>query len=261
MRDTPFTSTLSLDTYPERNEVINNWYDDFVATIIGKLRAQFGSQKSSFVKFYQVVKNNLKSIKAMDDTEYAEHITQLQYAMVRDGLIDEHVAQSFALVYYTIVRKLKMRPYKVQVMAGWVMMQGKLAEMETGEGKTLAATFPACAAAMTKIPVHIITANDYLAVRDAKLMQPIYQALGLTVGIVTSDTSDDERRVAYACNITYCTSKQLTLDYLRDRMKQGLQQKALRQQLQHQLNKAESPEQLPCYGVFVMPSSTRQTAF
>lgn len=254
MPDTPFTSSLSLDAYPERNEIINNWYDDFVATLIGKLRTRLGSQQADFTKFYQELNKILKTLRDMDKTEYTEHVSQLRYAMVRDGLTDQHVIQSFALVYYTILRKLKMRPYKVQVMAGWVMMLGKLAEMETGEGKTLSATFPACTAAMAKIPVHIITANDYLAARDAMLMQPVYQALGLSVGVVTGDTPADQRRDAYACNIVYCTSKQLALDYLRDRMKQGLQQKALRQQLQHQVNKADAPEQLPllrglCYAI------------
>ena len=254
MPDTPFTSSLSLNTYPERNEVISNGYDDFVATIIGKLHARLYTRQSAFMHFYQQVKQQLKSLKAMDKIEYAEHLAQLRYAMVRDGLTDAHIEQSFAFIYFTIIRKLKMRPYKVQLMAGWVMTQGKLAEMETGEGKTLTATFPACTAAMAKIPVHIITANDYLAERDAMLMQPVYQALGLSVGIVTANTPADKRRAAYACNITYCTSKQLALDYLRDRMKQGLQQQALRQQLQQQLNQVDSPDKLPllrglCYAI------------
>lgn len=254
MLDTPFTPTLSLDAYPERSESAHNWYDDLIATIIGMLRIRCFSQQANFVKFYQQVKSKLTILKAMDELEYAEHVTQLRYALVRDGLSDEHVTQSFALIYHTAIHKLKMRPYKVQLMAGWVMMQGKLAEMETGEGKTLAAIFPVCTAAMGKIPVHIITANDYLATRDAMLMQPVYQALDLTVGVVTSDTPADQRRAAYACNITYCTSKQLAMDYLRDRMQQGLQQKALRHQLQQQVNKTDSPQQLPllrglCYAI------------
>lgn len=163
------------------------------------------------------MKQEIKTLKSIDDTEYSEQVSKLRYAMVRDGLKQEHIKRSFALVYHTVVRNLRMRPYKVQLMAGWIMMKGMLAEMETGEGKTLSATFPACTAALAKIPVHIITANDYLAARDAKLMQPVYQALGLSVGVVIAGTPAAERRAAYACDITYCTSKQLALDYLRDR--------------------------------------------
>ncbi len=254
MSDIPFLSNLSLNANSERNEVNNNGYDDFMATIIGQFRARLCSQQSGFAKSYQQIKKSLSNIKDMDKIEYAEHLTQLRYAMVRDGLTEQHINQSFALIYDAIIRKLKMRPYKVQLMAGWVMMQGKLAEMETGEGKTLTALFPACTAAMAKIPVHIVTANDYLASRDAEQLKLVYQDLGLSVGVVTSRTPAEQRHAAYACDITYCTSKQLALDYLRDRMKQGLQQKSLRLQLQQQLNKTYSPEQLPmlrglCYAI------------
>lgn len=254
MSDIPFTSRLSLDTYPEQIETLGNWYDDTVATLLGKLQTRLGMPYSSFNQFSKSVKQRLAFIKGMDETEYKDYINTLHYAMTRDGLLDKHIIECFALVYYSIYRSLKMRPYKVQLMAGWAMMRGMLVEMQTGEGKTLAATFPACTAAMARIPVHIITANDYLASRDARLMAPLYNKLGLSVGVVSSESTPEQRREAYACNITYTTSKQLAMDYLRDRMKQGLQHKALRQQLQYQLNRTESPEQLPllrglCYAI------------
>lgn len=101
------------------------------------------------------------------------------------------------------------------------MLKGMIAEMRTGEGKTLTATLPASAAALAGIPVHVVTVNDYLAERDAELMMPVYSALGLSVGVVLHDMTPDQRRQAYACDITYCTNKELTFDYLRDRMAIG----------------------------------------
>ncbi|MDH5444946.1 MAG: prepilin peptidase [Gammaproteobacteria bacterium] len=245
MFSTPFTSSLSIDTYPEKGEQSNNRFDDYVAYLLGRYQILQGTRKTRFNQFYQEFKPRLKFIRGMNETEFKDYATQLRYAMVRDGLEDKHIIDSFALTYYTIVKKLKMRPYKVQLMAAWTMMQGSIAEMETGEGKTLSATFPACTAAMARIPVHIITANDYLAQRDARLMEPVYKALGLSVGVISSESTLEERRHAYACNITYCTSKQVALDYLRDRRQDGLQHKALRHQLDSQLNQHISTDHVP----------------
>jgi preprotein translocase subunit SecA len=125
---------------------------------------------------------------------------------------------AFAIVREAGARSLGMRHYDVQVMAGRVLVEGKLAEMETGEGKTLMATLPASVAALAGIPVHVITVNDYLVVRDAGKMLPLYQYLGLSVGVVSDESDEDSRRAAYAANITYCTNKQLVFDYLRDRV-------------------------------------------
>jgi preprotein translocase subunit SecA len=112
-----------------------------------------------------------------------------------------------------------MEHYEVQLMGGSVIMNGMLAEMETGEGKTLTATLPACTAALAGIPVHVITTNGYLAERDAEIMRPAYEILGLTVGSVREGESDEqERRNAYACDVTYCTNKDIAFDYLRDRI-------------------------------------------
>jgi preprotein translocase subunit SecA len=114
-----------------------------------------------------------------------------------------------------------MRHFDVQVMGGWVLLNSMVAEMDTGEGKTLTATLPACTAALAGIPVHIVTANDYLARRDANLMKPVYQALALTVGVVTQGMDAQARRQAYACDVTYCTNKELVFDYLKDRIALG----------------------------------------
>ena len=111
-----------------------------------------------------------------------------------------------------------MRHFDVQLLGGWAMMRGKVAEMETGEGKTLTATLPAATAALAGIPVHIITVNDFLVARDAAWMKPLYDVLGLSVGTILEGMSPTDRRHAYGCSITYCTNKQVVFDYLKDRL-------------------------------------------
>jgi preprotein translocase subunit SecA len=128
------------------------------------------------------------------------------------------VARSFALIRELAGRRLGMRHFDVQLLGGWAMVRGKIAEMETGEGKTLTATLPAATAAMAGIPVHIITVNDFLVSRDAAWMRPIYDALGLSVGTILEGMPAPERKRAYGCAITYCTNKQIVFDYLKDRL-------------------------------------------
>jgi preprotein translocase subunit SecA len=144
-------------------------------------------------------------------------VLDLRRRLAVEGLTDELISRSFAIVREVARRTLGMRHYDVQLMGGWVMARGMLAEMETGEGKTLTATLPACAAALAGIPVHVISSNDYLVERDAEAMRPIYEALGLSVGTVTErEREPDARRASYACDVTYGAGKQIAFDYLRD---------------------------------------------
>jgi preprotein translocase subunit SecA len=126
---------------------------------------------------------------------------------------------AFALVREAGRRRLGMRHFDVQLIGGIVLNEGKIAEMKTGEGKTLVATLPAVLNALTGRGVHIVTVNDYLARRDAEWMSPIYRALGMTVGVIVHDLSDAERRAAYGADITYGTNNEFGFDYLRDNMK------------------------------------------
>ncbi|MGH9681403.1 MAG: DEAD/DEAH box helicase, partial [Candidatus Acidiferrales bacterium] len=129
---------------------------------------------------------------------------------------------TFALVREAGRRKLGMRHFDVQLIGGIVLHEGKIAEMKTGEGKTLVATLPAVLNALTGRGVHIVTVNDYLARRDAEWMSPIYRALGLSVGVIVHDLSDAERQAAYGADITYGTNNEFGFDYLRDNMKYDL---------------------------------------
>ena len=129
---------------------------------------------------------------------------------------------AFALVREAGRRKLGMRHFDVQLIGGIVLHEGKIAEMKTGEGKTLVATLPAYLNALAGRGVHIVTVNDYLARRDAEWMCPIYRALGLTVGVIVHDLDDAQRRAAYGADITYGTNNEFGFDYLRDNMKYDL---------------------------------------
>ena len=113
---------------------------------------------------------------------------------------------------------IRDRHYRVQLIGGIILHQGRIAEMKTGEGKTLVSTLPAYLNALEGKGVHIVTVNDYLAHRDAEWMGKVHEALGLTVGVVLNGSTGDERRAAYACDITYVTNNELGFDYLRDNM-------------------------------------------
>ena len=151
-----------------------------------------------------------------DDFDVA--LAELKQQLRRNGLTNTLLVKAFALVREVAGQELGMYHFDSQLLAGLALVEGCTAEMQTGEGKTLTATLPAATAAMAGIPVHVVTVNEYLAQRDAELMAPVYQALGLTVGCVVPDMSFTERQNAYNCDVVYCTNKDLVFDYLRDQL-------------------------------------------
>ena len=137
-----------------------------------------------------------------------------------DGVpLDDLLVPAFATVREAAKRALGQRHFDVQLIGGMVLHQGKIAEMKTGEGKTLVATLPVYLNALTGRGVHVVTVNDYLAKRDAEWMGTIYKFLGLSVGVIVHELDDDQRRAQYACDVTYGTNNELGFDYLRDNMK------------------------------------------
>ncbi|WP_454692145.1 preprotein translocase subunit SecA [Achromobacter aloeverae] len=138
------------------------------------------------------------------------------YDLRCQGITAATAARAFALVREAARQTLGKTHFDVQVLGGWVMLQGMVAEMHTGEGKTLTATLPAATAALAGLPVHVITTNDYLVERDAAIMAPVYEALGLTVAAVTAEMDIPARRAAYRADIVYCSNKTVVFDYLRD---------------------------------------------
>ena len=138
-------------------------------------------------------------------------------------VLDEILPEAFAVVRETSRRTTGMRHFDVQLLGGVVLHQGKIAEMATGEGKTLVATLPVYLNALVGRGVHVVTVNDYLARRDRQWMGPIYECLGLTVGVIQHEMTDEERKAAYACDVTYGTNNEFGFDYLRDNMKYRLE--------------------------------------
>jgi preprotein translocase subunit SecA len=168
----------------------------------------------------------------LSDTRLGDLARQLRAELLRNGLSETLMARGFALTREAAHRTLGLRHFEAQLVGGWVLMHGMLAEMETGEGKTLTATLPACTAALAGIPVHMVTVNDYLADRDAGAMGPVFELLGLSVGKVTAEMSPAQRREAYARDVTYCTSKELAFDFLRDRIAMGSERSRLQIEMQ-----------------------------
>ena len=156
---------------------------------------------------------------ALSDDELRAKTTEFKERLSRGESVEDLLPEAFAAVRETSTRVLGMRHFDVQLVGGIVLHEGKIAEMKTGEGKTLAATLPLYLNALTGRGVHLVTVNDYLARRDAEWMGGIYKFLGLSVGVIVHGMDDEARREAYACDITYGTNNEFGFDYLRDNMK------------------------------------------
>ena len=222
----------AIGAYPQREDVRDTWLDKTAAAASGYLRQHVRGHSPRYQGFINAVNKKSVGLDGLDDTALKIQAAEFRKRLYSEGLKDELIAESFALVREVTTRRLGMRQHDVQLYGGWVMLQGMIAEMETGEGKTLTATLPASTAALAGIPVHIVTVNDFLVARDAKWMGPIYQALGLTVGTIIEGMDQEQRRAAYACDITYCTNKQLVFDYLKDRLLLGQENRRLHLQLE-----------------------------
>jgi preprotein translocase subunit SecA len=186
-------------------------------------KAIFGSSNDRYVK--QVMKivakiNALEdSISALSDDELKAQTQRFRDRLAAGETLDDILPEAFATVREASVRTLGMRHFDVQMVGGIVLHRGEIAEMRTGEGKTLVATLATYLNAIEGKGVHVVTVNDYLASRDSEWMGQIHKFLGLTIGVIVPNLSESERRAAYACDITYATNNELGFDYLRDNMK------------------------------------------
>src|SRR5690606_26741330 len=157
-------------------------------------------------------------MQALDDEALKAKTAEFKARYAETGDLDALLPEAFAAVREAAKRTLKMRHFDVQLIGGITLHQGKISEMRTGEGKTLVATLPAYLNALTGRGVHVITVNEYLAQRDADWMAPVYQFLGLRVGVIKSNQSVEDKRAAYAADITYGTNNEFGFDYLRDNL-------------------------------------------
>lgn len=201
---------------------------------MGLLEKIFGTHSENELKrIYPIVDR----IEAMDeemqqlsDTELKGKTAEFKKRLEEGETLDDILPEAFAVVREAASRTLHIKHYRVQLIGGIILHQGRIAEMRTGEGKTLVSTLPAYLNALTGKGVHIVTVNDYLAKRDAEWMGQVHEFLGLKVGVVLNSMDNDERREAYNCDITYVTNNELGFDYLRDNMviyKEQLVQRSL----------------------------------
>ena len=200
-----------------------------VKNIIGKI---LGSANDRLIKNYDKTVSLINDLEpkyhAMSDEELREQTNVLRARLAAGDKEKDILPDAFALVREASIRTIGLRHFNVQMIGGMVLTNGQIAEMKTGEGKTLVATLAMYLKALHGKGAHLITVNDYLASRDAEWMGAIYKFLGLTIGIIQHDMTDDERRAAYACDITYVTNSELGFDYLRDNMKFSKKQQVLR---------------------------------
>jgi preprotein translocase subunit SecA len=190
--------------------------------VLKLLTRVFGSRNDRLVRSYgQLVRaaNSLEpAIKSLSDEQLRAKTPEFRERLKQGETLDDLLPEAFAVVREAAWRTLKMRHFDVQLIGGIALHQGKIAEMRTGEGKTLVATLPAYLNALPGEGVHIVTVNEYLAQRDADWMRPVYEFLGLTVGVIRNAQMPAEKRDAYACDITYATNNELGFDYLRDNL-------------------------------------------
>jgi preprotein translocase subunit SecA len=191
-----------------------------LGTILAKV---FGTQNERELKRIRPVVDAINalepSITGLTDLELREKTVEFRKRLADGAALDDLLPEAFAVVREAGRRVLNMRHFDVQLIGGYVLHQGKIAEMKTGEGKTLVATLPAYLNALSGKGVHVVTVNDYLARRDSEWMGKIYRFLGMTVGVIQHDLNDQERQAAYGCDITYGTNNEFGFDYLRDNMK------------------------------------------
>ena len=186
------------------------------------LKALFGDYSAKEVKRVRPLCDRVLALEdtyaAMDEEELRGQTAVLKERLAAGESLDDILPEAFAVCREASWRVLGMKHFPVQVIGGIILHQGRIAEMRTGEGKTLVATLPAYLNALEGKGVHIVTVNDYLARRDSEWMGKVYRYLGLRVGLIVHDLSKEERRAAYAADITYGTNNELGFDYLRDNM-------------------------------------------
>jgi preprotein translocase subunit SecA len=187
------------------------------------IKAFFGSENDRVLKKMQTrveAINALEpSLEALTDTDLKERTNWFKDRLIKGESLEDLLVEAFATVREAAKRTLNQRHFDVQLLGGIVLHEGKIAEMKTGEGKTLVATLPVYLNALTGKGVHVVTVNDYLARRDSSWMGEIYSFLGLTAGVIVQDLSEEERQAAYAADVTYGTNNEFGFDYLRDNMK------------------------------------------
>ncbi|MEL7214582.1 MAG: preprotein translocase subunit SecA, partial [Pseudomonadota bacterium] len=192
----------------------------------------FGTSNDRKVRAVQPLVDRINAlepeIQALDDAGLAGKTVEFRERLANGETLDDLLPEAFAVAREGAARAIGLRPFDVQLVGGIFLHRGQIAEMKTGEGKTLVATLPSYLNALTGKGVHVVTVNDYLASRDAAWMGQVFAKLGMTTGVVVPGQPEDEKKAAYAADVTYSTNNELGFDYLRDNMRASLDQMAQR---------------------------------
>ncbi len=212
---------LARTAFPEREDRAPSAADAWALALVSRLRRRLAPPAAREVaRLAGLLAEQGPALRVLDDAALLAQLRALAPAAVRE-LRTPALRQALVATAELARRALGLLPYPTQLFGAMTLIRGQLAEMQTGEGKTLTAGLAACLAGVAGLPVHVVTVNDYLAGRDADKNRALFARAGLTVGVVAHGVERDERRRAYACDITYCTNKELVFDYLRDRVALG----------------------------------------
>ena len=212
---------IMFGSYPQKQESGLSDLEQALSRFFEQLKTRMSRRIYSQRYIVRQVNKHQHVLRECSEEELSHIIEELRDQLHRKGLEKPLTIKTFAVIREIATRTLGKRHFDVQLFGGWLMINGMLAEMETGEGKTLTTTLPACTAALAGIPVHVITANDYLAARDAESMISLYLRLGLSGGSVVDGMETSQRRDNYNQDIVHTTNKQIAFDYLRDRIEIG----------------------------------------
>ncbi|MDV7141584.1 hypothetical protein R3X27_02700 [Tropicimonas sp. TH_r6] len=223
---------LRLEFYPERSDREDGWLESVETALSGALGAalRLFHPVAERITLRRIARAGRK-IERLHDAALEGEIRETRAALRRHGLTGANIRRGFALVREVSRRELGLRHHDVQIRGGLAMIRGELAEMDTGEGKTITAALAAATAAMAGMPVHVITVNGYLARRDCETLLPVYRALGLTSAVIEEDMAPEDRRAAYGADICHASNTEIAFDYLRDRLVFGGRQGDLQRRL------------------------------
>ena len=213
---------ISRGAFPERQDQQLKPLEAALKNLLGAVKRRRGGQLQAGRRFVAEVEALDGEFQRLSEAAFAERCQRIQAALRACGANPDTAIEAFAAVREASGRLLGKRHFTTQLLGGWALLQGYVAEMQTGEGKTLTTLLPACTAAMAGMPVHVITANDYLAARDAELLKPVFAHFDLKVGVLSESCKEAAaRRAVFECNVVFTSPSQIAFDYLRDRLAMG----------------------------------------
>lgn len=245
----PSLAPVSHLVRPEKALPKTGWLDQAAHVAAGWIERPRRSNPGPFRRFVRQVSALESEFADLGEAAMNQRIAALRLSLPRSNFGQREMVEAFAVVREMSRRTLGLFHFESQLFGGCVLLRGCTAEMATGEGKTLTATLPACVAALAGVPVHVVSVNDYLTERDAEKLRPLYEALGISVGVVIHGQEPLERRANYGAQVTYCTNKELVFDYLKDQLVLAERRHPLRLQADTLVGQESRSQQLMLRGL------------